>query len=366
MVIRSLMLVVAVSLACTVVSFAAARDTAESAHATVARGAILVDGKPFFPVMLIDQCDAGAARRAASLGVNVILNGTCQAPGGEQLRALTGAQLGVLPIAGRSAAGARLLGWTYPDEPENNGWSASSLAARFRYPRGNTDGLLSFVTMTSRFFTGPDPRAATATAASFARVADIAGFDLYPLNHCSNSVRGVYDAQRRFSRLAAGTPTFQWIETGPIDASYCGGFEMTPAQVTAEAWLAVAGGARGIGFFTHTTTPAVSDFAVSPSVQAAIRRFAGIAAAIRPGLTGTTAAATADPSAVIALGRVANGRTYVVAVNTLTSVVPAQFVVPRVGGHALRVVGENRTVAVHDGRFADIFPPLGVHVYTSS
>ena len=52
--------------------------------------------------------------------------------------------------------------------------------------------------------------------------------------------------------------------------------------------------------------------------------------------------------------------------NTLTSVVPAQFVVPRVGGHALRVVGENRTVAVHDGRFADIFPPLGVHVYTSS
>jgi hypothetical protein len=362
-------LTLAVALAATCIATtltASGRSSTEPAHASVANGAIVVDGKPFFPVMLFDQCDSGAPKRAGSLGVNVILNATCAAAGKDQLRSLASAQLGVLPIGGRAVEGTRLLGWTYPDEPDNNGWSATGMATRFGYRRGNDDGHISFVTTTSRFFTGPDPKGATATAASFARVADVAGFDLYPVNHCSTSLRGVYDAQRRFGRLAAGTPTFQWIETGPIDSRYCGGVHLTPQEVTAEAWLAVAGGARGVGFFTHTTYPTTSEFAVTPAVQQAIRRFSGIAAAIRPGLTGTTVAGTSDTPPVIALARVAAGHTYVVAVNTLPSVVPAKLTVPRAAGHALNVVGENRKVAVFGGTFQDTFTPLGVHVYETS
>jgi hypothetical protein len=341
----------------------AVRNVPPRVYASVAQGTIRVGGKPFFPVMLLDQCDSGATRRAAALGVNVILNATCPAVPAQQLRTLAGAELGVLPIGGRAVTGSRLLGWAYPDEPDNNGWTSSTLAARFGYRRGNADGLISFVTTTGRFFTGPDPAVATATAASFTRIADVAGFDLYPVNHCRPSVREVYDAQRRFARLAAGTPTFQWIETGLIDTRYCGGVEPTPEQVTAEAWLAVAGGARGIGFFTATTYPAASEFRVSPAIQRAIREFTALAASISSGLTGTTVSATADSPSVIALGRVGGGHTYVVAVNTLTSVVPVKFALPRVGGRTLQVVGEHRQVTTHGGRFTDTFAPLGVHVY---
>ena len=92
----------------------------------------------------------------------------------------------------------------------------------------------------------------------------MAGFDLYPLNACQADLTAVYDAQRAFVKLAGSTPTFQWIETGPIRPTYCGGFTMTPEQLNAEVWLAVIGGARGIGYFTHTWTPDHHSFDVAP------------------------------------------------------------------------------------------------------
>lgn len=339
---------------------------AVSAGASVVNGVIAIDGRPFFPVMLLDQCGHDDAARAVRLGVNVVLNADCPGrPVDDQLAALGDVQLGVVPIRDRSTSGPQLLGWAYPDEPDDNGWSAESLAATFDYPPGSPDGLLSFVTTTARFFTGPDRDGASETVRDLAGIADVAGFDLYPLNHCNSSLRSVYDAQRLFARLA-GAPTFQWIETGSIGAGYCGGFEITAEQLTAEAWLAVVGGARGIGFFTHTVSPTVSDLAVTEPVQQAIRRFADVAAAVDPGLTGTTVGAEVDTPAVVALARRGGGRTYVVAVNTLESAVPAVLTVPRVRGQVLRVVGENRTVPTRDARLADTFPPLGVHVYVTS
>ncbi len=62
----------------------------------------------------------------------------------------------------------------------------------------------------------------------------------------------------RFNVLAGGRPTFQWIETGPINPTYCGGFAMTAAELRAEVWLAIAGGATGIGYFTHTIMPSTT------------------------------------------------------------------------------------------------------------
>ncbi|HEY0416521.1 MAG TPA: hypothetical protein VGC78_09060 [Gaiellaceae bacterium] len=307
------------------------------------RAVVTDDRKPFFPVMLLDQCDGGAAARAAALGTNVLVDAGC---------------------GRRVVRGGRLVGWSYPDEPDNNGWTPAGLAQAF--PRRGTNGRLPrFLTTTPAFYTGPDTRAAAARTAAFAALADVAGFDLYPLNHCRQSLVEVYDAQRRFARLARGRPTFQWIETGAIHPGYCGGITVTQAQVTAEAWLAVAGGARGIGFFTHTWAPGHSAFAVSPAVQGAIRRFTALAAAIEAGLTGTTTDARAGTPAIRVLARAGGGRTYVIAVNTLTSVVPATVTVPRLRVRKMRVVGEGRSVTVYGGKFQDTFAPLGVHVYAS-
>jgi hypothetical protein len=348
---------------CTALAGAAAESTA---HATVARHAIAVHGKPFFPVMLIDQCTKGAAARAHRLGINLILNESCaSASPTRQLANLSRKQLAVLPIHARKTRGSRLAGWTYPDEPDNNGWTPERLARAYRYARGNADGLLTFVTTTGRFFRPPyrDTRVSPVTTGRFARLADVAGFDLYPLNACQHDLSAVYDAQRQFNRLAGRMPTFQWIETGPIRPTYCGGFAMTPAQLTAQTWLAVAGGARGIGFFTHTWSPGHNAFDVSRGLQRAIAHFTGLASAVRPGLVGRTLLSGSNSPAIKLVARSGGGKTYVFAVNSLDATVAVQVHVPRLRAGRLAVFGEKRSVTVESDRFVDTFRPLAVHVY---
>ena len=351
--------IVAVACAAALLCAFAAPAGATTARADVVRTSVEVAGKPFFPVMAIDQCDAAGAARARALGINVILNESC--PGvspGRQLGLLAGRELGVLPIAARGASGARLAGWTYPDEPENNGWTPGKLARAFPYRRGSDDGLVSFVTTTTAFLHG----SATATR-RFAQLADVAGFDLYPLNHCQTDLSAVYDAQRAFVQLVGRMPTFQWIETGALRPTYCGGFQMSPAQLTAEAWLAVAGGARGIGFFTHTLGPD-REFDVTAPVAHAMWRFASLASAVQPGLVGETVPSSSNSGAIKVLARVgAGGSTYVFAVNAQPQWVKAQLNVPNLANGSARAFGEKRAVAVSGHALVDTWSPLAVHVY---
>jgi hypothetical protein len=336
-----------------------------TANGSVRQGVILVNGDPFFPVMLLDQCQAQDAARAWKLGINLIVNERCSATPHKQLATLVGKQLAVLGIADRHARGGRLLGWAYPDEPDNNGWTPRKLARAYRYARGSRDGLLSFLTTSGRFFRQPfrDPRLSLATTAAFAQLADVAGFDLYPLNACHHDLSTIYDAQRQFVTLAGQMPTFQWIETGPIRPRYCGGFAMTPAELTAEAWLAIAGGARGVGFFTHTWTPHEKAFDVRTDVQHAITRFARLASDVRAGLVGRTVPSRTDSPAIKVIARRGAASAYVFAVNATHAHIHVQIDVPGLDDGSVTVVGEKRSVTVGHGRFSDTFPPLGVHIY---
>ena len=198
--------------------------------------------------------------------------------------------LAVLPIQNPSVRGSGLVGWTFPDEPENNGWTPASLRQSHSYVRGSSDGLLSFLTTGGGFLHAPyrDSRVPLSAYGRFARMADVAGFDLYPLGHCQTDLTAVYDAQRAFVKFAGSMPTFQWIETGPIKPTYCGGFKMTPAELRAEVWLAIAGGARGIGFFTHTWSPGHKAFDVSVPLQRTMKKLSEFLGAVRPGLLGKT------------------------------------------------------------------------------
>ena len=259
-----------------------------TANASATSRGLVVGETRFFPVMLIDQCTASAVANGKALGINLILNESC--PGlapSQQLALLQGNGLEVLPIEARRTRGAGLVGWTYPDEPDNNGWTPASLAKAHPYPRGNADGLVTFLTTTGRFFRQApygSKEVSLSQYAGFARLADVAGFDLYPLNACQSDLTAVYAAQRAFVRLAGSTPTFQWIETGPIRPTYCGGFTMTPQELIAEVWLAVIGGARGIGYFTHTWSPNDNSFDVSPALQAAMAQTNALLSSVTPGL----------------------------------------------------------------------------------
>ena len=345
----------------------AGASVSATAHVSATSRGFVVGDSRFFPVMLIDQCTASDLQNEKALGINLVVNESCPnlAPSA-QLALLRGNALAVLPIAARKARGPGLAGWTYPDEPDNNGWTPASLAKADPYQRGNADGLVTFVTTTGRFFhRAPFGSAEVPLSryAGFARLADMAGFDLYPLNACQSDLTSVYAAQREFVKLASSTPTFQWIETGPIRPTYCGGFTMTPEELNAEVWLAVIGGARGIGYFTHTFSPDDNPFDVAPPLQQAMKQADALLAAASPGLLGSTVEAHANSPVVKVLARSGGGRTYVFAINAMRSPNKAGIYVPQLHNGSATVLHEFRTVTVKNHYLIDHFGGLQVNVY---
>ena len=83
------------------------------------------------------------------------------------------------------------------------------------------------------------------------------GFDLYPLQSWCRPERlvDVYHSQRELVDLAQGKPTFQWIEAAGMTCPHGGATAVTPQTVRAESWLAIAGGAKGLGFFRPRRGP---------------------------------------------------------------------------------------------------------------
>jgi hypothetical protein len=345
----------------------AGASTSSTAHASATGRGLVVGNSRFFPIMAIDQCTPANIARGKALGINLVVNESCPgvAPTG-QLALLRRNALAVLPIQARATRGAGLVGWTYPDEPDNNGWTPASLAKAHPYVRGNADGLVTFLTTTGRFLREApygSPQVPLAGYAAFARLADMAGFDLYPLNACQSDLTAIYDAQRAFIKLAGSTPTFQWIETGPIRPTYCGGFAMTADELSAEVWLAVIGGARGIGYFTHTFSPGDRPFDVAPNLQQAMKQTNALLSAVRPGLLGSTVESDANSPVLKVLARSGGRRTYVFAVNAMRSPNKVQIHVPALHDGPATVLGEDRTVTVTNHSLIDQFGGLQVNVY---
>ena len=340
-----------------------------TARASVAGARIAVDGKPFFPVMLIDQCSSDAAQRARQFGINLVLNESC--PGTtatQQLGSIGRKSLAVLPVAAGALRGPTLAGWAFPDEPEGNGWTPESLQLAHPYRRGSADGLLSFMTTGPGFYRSSYTPTSipVGTYGQFARLADVAGFDLYPLAHCSRDLGAVYDAQLAFKKLAGNMPTFQWIETGPSRSTYCGGYQMTRAELRAEVWLAIAAGARGIGYFTHTWSPDHNEFDVSAPLRHQLMKTNSLLAALAPALAGQTIPSSSDSTSVKVLARKVGRTTFVIAVNAARAPLNSQLHVPALRNGLVRVFGEHRNVSSSTGHATDTFRPLAVHVYVQT
>jgi hypothetical protein len=185
---------------------------------------------------------------------------------------------------------------------------------------------------------------------------DMVGFDLYPLQEfCSTAwLPDVAGAQRELVRLARGRPTFQWIEVRTWKCNEPA-VRVTAATVRVESWLAVAGGARGLGFF-----PAGWDPAVTPAIAAVSKETAAIGAALAA--PDAPVAATAP---VVAAARTASGALYVIAVNPTRTAVHATITAPGLNGRTLTALGEGRTVASSGDSFDDGFGWLAVHLYVA-
>ena len=327
------------------VTVSPARPTAP-VTGSIADGAVLLDGQPFFPILLWGQCPSYEPLLA--LGIDVFMNNPC---GGidAQVAALAGQGLSVAEAPG--AQGAGVIGSYYPDEADGHGYTGANLPA--------AQGL-RFLTLTNHFYSAaaPLPGGKDMYPGLVAK-ADVVGFDLYPLQvWCRRSaLPDVAAAQRELVRLAPGKPTFQWIETTHMQCPFGDrALAVTPATVRAESWLALVGGAHGLGFFPIGWTGDVSG---------ALAQVGHEIEALGPALLAPEAPVSAD-APVEATARSLGGAFYVFAVNPTYAPVRATIRAAGLDGRPLQVLGENRTVTPANGALTDDFAPLAVHLYVAA
>jgi hypothetical protein len=315
-------------------------------------GAVLLDGQPFFPMMLYSVCPYEYPA-ALTAGINLFALNACGTLQG-QLNALGGAAYSAGVAGGRGGSGPGLVGWFHYDEPDGSNVSASELPG----PPPGVGGV-SFLTLTNHFYSGAAPLDwGRGMYPSLIAKADVIGFDLYPLQEWCRPSRlaDVFYAQRELVKLSGEKPTFQWIEA---DDWRCPGGDtaVTPAVVRAESWMAIAGGAHGLGFWP-ASWPAANGHAIAGVARDVDR--------VGPAIYMPAQPASDDNAQVVITARSWGGATYVIAVNTGYTDTDATITVPSLNGRTLTVIGESRRVDAVGDAFGDHFEPLAVHIYVAA
>ena len=240
-----------------------------------------MNGVPVFPRMVWRQCPTYFPTSIGA-GINLFLGVSCgdtQA----QFTNLAGRAASTTDAYNPGESGPSHLGWHLPDEADVSVGGADKL------PSPKADGRVTFLTLTDKFSVNAaaGPHGKDIYPGLF-QTADVIGFDTYPVEvRCSLAqIDNVYWMQRELVQLAKGKPTFQWIEAGPME--HCRANEdPTPAVVRAETWLAIAGGARGIGYFPDYW---------AEDIRNEVRQVNREILSLAPALLGQVASATWSPS----------------------------------------------------------------------
>jgi hypothetical protein len=328
------------------------------------RRALLLDGRPFIPVMQWLQCPS-LFDVNRGLGVDVFMGRGCSdgSDADETAQTLARSSFSILPFDAAVGRAPGLLAWRAADEPDQNKVPVSAVAAATARGHAASPRRLTFVTLTSGFF---DATHRDVPSAAYARAADVVGFDIYPVyGYCRpDAIAWQADATQALVRLARpGQPVYSWIEAASTSSQWCHGRGVQPQEVRAETWMTLVNGATAIGYFTHSWTPTYSQFRVAGDVQAELRRTNRQVTALAPALLAPPEHVAVDVQAgrVDAIARRYHGADYVFAVNVSRTPVAASVHVA--GSGAWRVLDEHRTVTASGGTFHDTFHPLGVHIY---
>jgi hypothetical protein len=308
-----------------------------------------VNGNAIFPRMVWRQCPTYYPTSMGA-GINLFLGVSCAEPD-EQFDRLAGRAISTVDAKTPGISGPGAVGWHFADEADVSVGDASKL------PTPKANGRVTFLTLTDHFsaHTAPPPNG-KGIYPEFFKSADVIGFDTYPVEvRCSLAqIDNVYWMQRELVSLTGGKPTFQWIEAGPME--HCRNNEdPTPTVVRAETWLAIAGGARGIGYFPDWW---------AEDIRNEVRLVNREILALAPALLAPVAKVNWSTESPVRVGaRRYNGATYIIAVNTSTSPTSTSFTMPGLGGRKLRVFRDGRIVTPLGDLVVDKLPGLGVAVY---
>jgi hypothetical protein len=329
-------------------------------------GHLTAGDAPFFPILSYYQCGA-TAHDAAAAGINLFVEQPYTACSQVQPNdfSLDPPPLGVAVLADDYRPDAPGAGWYLPDEPDALAVTAAEL------PQPTAPGKLRFVNLSQHFYSGQAlirPGYDKDEYKRFAGVADVVGFDLYPIvKFCGRvPLLDVFRAQRELTTIyAPGKPTFQWIETGVMTGE-CPSIAVTPAIANAEAWLAVAGGAVGIGWFTNSwTNDEWNRWDVSAPMLAQMAATDARLEALTPALTAPVGTVATPPSSTVAASsRTVGGALYVIAVNASDRPTTVTMRVAGLAGRPLSEVDENRRLrSTKRVNVRDTFGPYQVRVY---
>jgi Purple acid Phosphatase, N-terminal domain len=324
---------------------------------------ITADGSLFLPVLSYEQC-ADTFGRAQALGVNTFV----QVPFTGCSQPVTVAPPYVLSDQYGAQNGS---GWYLPDEPDGWGITPEQMP---HLPPATQTGRLRVANVSQHFFSGQAPINSHFDRNDykrFAALADVIGFDMYPIvKFCGRiPLIDMFRAQRELMTIyAPGKPTFQWIETSRMTGE-CPSLHITPQIVNAETWLAIAGGACGIAYFTNSWTGDLwNRWDFDPGVEQQIASTVAGVQRLAPALCAAYGSVLVPwDGSVAASSRTLNGALYVIAVNGSGKPTRVPFRVDALAGRTLTVLDEARTIEpMKKVYFRDSFAPYQVHVYVAS
>ena len=360
-------------------------------------------GASYFPIAVWLQHPRNAAKYK-SLGINLYV-GLWRGPTEEQLAELRKHQMPVIcnqnDFALKHLDEELIVGWMHGDEPDNaqplgksKGYGPpippDKIVADYRRIRSKDptrpvllnlgqgvawDGWYGRGVRTNHPEDYPE----------YIKGCDIVSFDIYPAVHDRPAVAGkLWYVARGVERLCRWTEGKK-VVWNCIECTRISNVKVkpTPAQVKAEVWMALVHGSQGLIYFCHQFRPQfieaglLADEEMAQAVAALNRQIHALAPvlnspAVADGVTVTCEASQTDaerarllqsgPIAAV-LKRHGTGA-YVLAVRMENSPAKARFELRGMrGSAAAEVLGENRRVAVQDGRFTDEFAPYGVHLY---
>ncbi len=263
-----------------------------------------------------------------------------------------------------------LLLWESIDEPAWGSQNAEGLYAGYKFLRA--------LDQDHPIWTNHAPRNLVSTLAYFNRATDVAGCDIYPVpepqsqSNLPNRTLHVTgdETDKSVASVNGDKPVimvlqgFGWAELSGKRGAGNGAILPTFVESRFMAYDAILHGARGINYWGTAYTEKPSRF------YSELRSLVSELTALEPvltadALTGASAGSvTAAEAAVQMSRRSLGGRTFVIAINTRRQECPAEFSLPGVSASALRVLFEDRSIVVRDGRCSDVFGPYATHLYT--
>ncbi|HUX96607.1 MAG TPA: hypothetical protein VMV47_12815 [Bacteroidales bacterium] len=201
---------------------------------------------------------------------------------------------------------------------------------------------------------------------------DVASFDIYPVNNRDEETQNnLWYVAKGIDSLNSWTnrskPVWCWIECTKISEK--NPRKPTTAEVKSEVWMALIHGAKGFGYFCHSFVPPADDAAMlhDKVMLEAIKDINEQVQSLAPVLNTPDTKGFAKVFSsnnivpVDIVTKRSGNNNYIFAVGMRCGFTTATFEVSQ--GNSAEVIGENRSLAITDGKFDDEFMPYSVHLY---